>query len=99
MKVKINETLKGIDGVKDLLNSETRQSLTLRDVIISSLLPPVENDKQEEKWSKYEIFKKVRDAKTEVDLKAEEVVLIKKCIGKFQPPLILGQAFELIGEK
>ena len=94
MKIKLNETIKAADGKTDLQTQEGR--MTLKNVIIASLLTPVQEDKQEDKWNKYEIFKRVRDAKVEIELKAEEIVLIKKVIGKFQPPLILGQCFELL---
>jgi len=95
MKIKIKETIKGIDGITILKNPDG-SDMTLKDVIIASLLPPVQEDKQDVKWGKYEIFKKVRDGKAEVELKTEEITIIKQAIGKFQPPLILGQCFEFI---
>ena len=88
MKIKINDKLKGIND-EDL-------NVTVKDVIIQSLLSPVQEDKQEDKWLKYEIYKKVKEAVSEVDLKTEQITIIKKAIGKFQPPLILGQTFEII---
>ena len=83
MKFEINTTLKGI--------KDEPLQLTVKDVIIQSLLSPVNEDKQEEKWHKYEVYKKVKEALDEVELKTEDVTLIKKMIGRFQPPLILGQ--------
>jgi len=100
MKIKLNETLKGIDGKQLLDDIEIPgKKLTLKSKIITSLLTPQQEDKEADKWSKYEIFKKVRDAKTEVELTAEEVTIVKKVIGKTQPVLILGQCFELIEGK
>ena len=88
MKFEINTTLKGI--------KDEPLQLTVKDVIIQSLLSPVNEDKQEEKWHKYEVYKKVKEALDEVELKTEDVTLIKKMIGRFQPPLILGQCYEII---
>ena len=88
MKIKLEITLKGI--------KDEPLQLTVKDVIIQSLLSPVNEDKQEEKWHKYEVYKKVKEALDEVELKTEDVTLIKKMIGRFQPPLILGQCYEII---
>lgn len=100
MKVKINTTLKGVDGVKELPNPETKSALTLKDILISSLLTPDEKDDEKKKFEKWEIFKKIRDAQDgEAELTIEEMALVKKGVGKFQPPLILGQCFELLEGK
>jgi hypothetical protein len=96
MKVKINEKIKGIDGVQPVISPDTKVELTLRDVCVSSILTPMQDDDQKSKYEKYELFKKLRDAKVEVELTAAEIVLIQKCIGKFQPALILGQCFEML---
>lgn len=97
MKIKLNETLKNIDGVT-LLNSPADRSkeYQLKEAIISSILTPIEKESQEDKWRKYEIFKKVRDAGDDIELKSEDIVLIKKAIGHFQPQLIMGQCFEML---
>lgn len=90
MKIKINENLKGIDG------QNIAPPMTLKNVCITSILTPTEGDDEKKKFEKYEIFKKLRDAKEDVTLTAEEIAVVKKGIGKFQPPLILGQCFELL---
>jgi hypothetical protein len=95
MKVKVNETLKGIDGV-EVLKNERGKGLTLKDICVNSILSPVEGDDDKKKFEKYEIFKKIRDAKADVELSIEEVALVKKSIGKIQPPLIMGQCFEFL---
>lgn len=94
MKIKVNEKLKGVND-EFLLDREGRE-LTLKETIIQSLLSPVQEDRQEDKWNKYEIYKKIKNTESDVDLKTEEIAIIKKSIGKFQPPLILGQCFEII---
>ena len=98
MKVKINEKIKGLDGV-ETLKGEKNRDLLLRDICINALLTPDQQDDEKKKWEKYEIFKKIRDSKSDVELKAEEITTIKKAIGKLSPPLIMGQCFELIEGK
>lgn len=104
MKIKINTKLQDEEG-KEIIYG-TKPPLTLRDVIVGSLLGTViENvngqlqqsvESEEIKWQKYEIFKKIKDEKHEVELKIEEIALIKKYIGKIQPTIIMGQSFELL---
>jgi hypothetical protein len=99
MKVKVNELIFGVDGFTVIPNSDTGESLTLRNVCINSILAPLEGDDEKKRFEKYEIFKKLRDCKDEdgiVELTAEQISTLKKSIGKLQPPLILGQCFELL---
>lgn len=97
MKIKLNTTLKGIDGILVLDDPDfPGKKLTLKSKIMTSLLASRPDESDKEKLERYDIFKKVRDAPAEIDLKAEEIVIIKKAIGRIQPPLILGQCFELL---
>lgn len=91
MKLKIDVLLVGTDGISPLPNSPT-----LKDVCINSLIAPQQEDDEKKKFEKYEIYKKIRDVEEEVELKIEELALIKRVIGKIQPTLIMGQCFELI---
>lgn len=95
MKIKVNETLKGIDGV-EVLKGEKGRPLTLKDICINSILSPDQGDDDKKKFEKWEIFKKVRDANDFAELTVEEITIVKKSIGKIQPPLILGQCYEII---
>lgn len=97
MKLKINQELVGLDGKAIAPTVGTK--LTLKEVCVNSLLSPMEGDGEKEKFEKWEIYKKLRDAKTEADLTINDLATIKKCVGKFQPPLILGQVFEMIEQK
>jgi hypothetical protein len=93
MKIKINQKLLDALG-KEIVNNAT--PLTLKDVCIGSILTPIDGDDEKKKFEKYLIYKKLRDATDEADLTIEDLAIIKKGIGKFQPPLILGQCFELL---
>lgn len=98
MKVKINQKLMGSDG--EPLQKEKGQAITFKDIAIHSILSPVQGDDEKKKWDKYEIYRKLQDAKgAEVELKTEEVAILKLAIGKIQPPLIMGQCWEIIESK
>ena len=98
MKINLTTEIKQRDGIKPIVNVENNLSLTLKDVCINALLALIEKDDEKTKYSDYELYKRIRDVK-EVDLKTEEIVRIKKKIGAFNPPLILGQAFDLLENK
>jgi len=95
MKIKTNTALKGVDGL-ETLKGEKGRPLTIRDIIVNSVLTPIQEDDDRKKFEKWEIFKKVRDAGDEVTLTIEEVGVIKKATGKIQPPLIMGQVWEAL---
>lgn len=108
MKIKINQFLTDVDGETPII--EKGNVLTLKDIIIGAVLTPMQEDDQKKKFEKWDLFKKVRgdvgvvEAGTlpvthphyTVSLTSEEIVLIKTGIGKIYPPLILGQAFEML---
>ena len=97
MKVKVNNQLNDVEGQP--LQGEKGRTLTMRDVCINSLLTPVQGDDEKAKWEKYEIFKKLRDAKDEVELKLEELNVVKKAVGKIQSQLLMGQVWEMLEGK
>lgn len=97
MKVKVNNQLKDVEGKP--LQGEKGKPLTMRDVCINSLLTPVQGDDEKAKWEKYEIFKSMRDSKEEVDLKIEQITILKKAVGKVQPPLLMGQIWDMLENK
>lgn len=99
MKIKINQTLKGVDGKQELPNVDEKRPLTIKDVCISALLTPIDGEDEKSKFSRWEIFKLLREATDQVDLTLEQLSLVKKYVGKFQPPLIMGQVFDLIEGK
>lgn len=100
MKVNVNQTLKGVDGVEALKGQDGRP-LILKDVCINALLAPVQGDDDKKKWEKYEVFKKLRDGIREgeeinVELKAEEITMLKQATGKASTPLVMGQVWEML---
>jgi hypothetical protein len=98
MKVKVNQVLNDAEG--NPLPYKEKVSLTLRDICSISILNPIQGDEEKTKLMKYDIFKKLRNLKAnEIELTAEEIALVKKSVAYFQPPLIMGQCFEMIEGK
>lgn len=94
MKIDINKNLTSIDDQPLLDNGK---SVTLRDVCIQATLTPSQKDTQEEKWKKYEIYKKLKKCDGGiVELTVEEISIIKKASGEIHPPLLMGQLFDLL---
>lgn len=52
MKIKLNAQLVGVNGVKPLINPETKSPMTLKDVCINSILTPIQGDKEKQKFEK-----------------------------------------------
>ena len=97
MKIKILTKLFNVDD-KTIKGPDTKD-LTVKDVCINALLSPKMDDSEKVKWDKYELYKRLKTAKDVVELSAEEIVLLKQAIGKTQPPLIMGQAWEVLESK
>jgi hypothetical protein len=94
MKIKINQNLISINGTDPIFDNG--KALSLKDVSIAAVLTPNQEDDFVKKMTKYEIFKKLRDAEEEVELSAEEIATIKAASGKIHPPLVYGQTCEML---
>jgi hypothetical protein len=87
------------------------ETLTLKDIFIKSILTPVKDgysptgqliskgDDEKTKMEKWEIYKKIKNEETQAELTVEELKIIKEGIGKNEPPLVMGQCFDLIENK
>ena len=96
MKIKMNQLL--LDENDKSIKVIDKPDLTLRDVCVHSLLSAQQEDKEKEKFERYEVFQKIKkpDKDGFVDLSTGEIQIIKKAIGIFQPPMLLGQAFYML---
>jgi len=100
MKVNVNQKLLGVDGV-EVLKGQDGRPLILKDICITALLTPNQQEDEKKKWDKYELYKKLREGVKEgedinVELKSEEITLLKQAVGKTQTPLIMGQCWEFL---
>ena len=75
---------------------------TLRDAIKQALLAQFEDERNltlEEKVKRYDLYQKVKDAVDPADFTSDEIVLIKKVVGKAYGVLIVGQAVKMLEGK
>lgn len=100
MVINVTQVLKSFSGQVMLDKDEQGNAVeaTLRMAIVNALLSPVQKETGVDKVKKYELAKKVYQ-NDEVDLESEEITLIKTRIGEVFPPLIVGQADELLENK
>lgn len=70
--------------------------LTVRNVIVNALVALQEGDKAEEKLDKFFLARKIQQANSEVDLTAEDIVLIKKTVGPLYSPEAVGAVWEIL---
>jgi hypothetical protein len=99
MKINFNQLI--LDEQDKPIKVADKPDLTLRDICINSLLSVQQEDKEKEKFERFEIFQKIKKPDDEgfVELTTNEIVVIKKVVGIFQPPLLLGQAFNMLENK
>ena len=72
---------------------------TLRTVCQNALVAVYQDEQQlsgEDKLSRWELAVKIKKAVDPCELTTEEVVLVKKLIGKAYGPVISGQAWEML---
>ena len=97
MKIRIDLIIKKVDGVTPIPNPDVRGApMTLRDVCINSILTLCKSDGERKKRNKWRLFKKLRVVTGEIELTEEEIRIIKKSIARLQPPLVMGQCFEML---
>jgi len=96
MKIKLNEVLKDIDGKTSL--KLQNKVMTLKDVSIQAILTPGKDERPEQKYKNYEIFRKLSEG-GEIDLSVEDISYLKRKIGELFPPLIMGQAWDILEKK
>jgi hypothetical protein len=87
------------DG-SDLMGTDGKPTrLTLESVAENALLGTY-NDEQnltgEEKLKRYHLAMKIYDHKTDAELSAEELALVKRLIAKSYNTLVMGRAWELL---
>ena len=80
-------------------NRELRVPITLRSVCVNVLMglgPDERGMGGEEKARRFSLGMKVHKVKEPLELKSEQIVLLKKLIGAAYAPLVVGQVFEML---
>lgn len=94
MKINLNAPMLDLNNQK--IKQDNGKLFTLKDVCIISLLSNDESVKTGvEKMKRFLLSSKIQKA-NDLDLKAEEIVLLKDSIGKVYNALIVGRAYELL---
>ena len=72
--------------------------LTLKDIVTSLLMnKEYEDIDGNKKYERFMLTKKINEAKDGLlKLESTEIIMIKDLIGKTQPPLIVGQCYDLL---
>ncbi len=92
MKIDIGRQLENADGT--FARNGDGVPVTLKDILIGSLLAPVEEDA---KIKHYSLYRDLRKTKVGfVSWSAEDVVIAKKAVLRTQPTLVAGQAYEML---
>jgi len=95
MKINLTQQIMRIDD-KPFENPETKTPYTLKDVVIEAVLAPEAKEDNKKKYSKYELYLKLKAAGKEIDLTTDEISEIKRLIGEVKPALIMGQAWDML---
>ena len=102
MKIDFTQKLVTMAGatMKDMDEKGDAIDATLKLATINALLSPAPQGEQEsgvDKIKKYELAKMIFKSEGEVDVTAEDITLIKKCVEKsFPSPMIVGQVNEML---
>jgi len=94
MKIDFNIELKTLKG--ETLKDSEKNNITLKTVTINCLLGESNDDKMlsgEKKLEKYLLAEKIYTSESEIDIKSDEISMIKKIISENYPPLISGQCW------
>lgn len=109
---KVFKTLDGRDMTVNIVDDEkgsiggqkvTKKDLTLREVMTNAILSPPQNQQNPreqiegaEKARRYYLAMEIHKSKKQIELNVDDIKLIKDEIGRVYPPLIVGQAFEIL---
>jgi hypothetical protein len=103
MKVDFSSPINGLDNkpVKEANGSGGSMEITMSSICCSVLLTQDTEEAAatgEEKVKRFKIAEKVYSG-GEQDLSAEDIVLLKRLIGKFYGPLVVARAYDILEPK
>ena len=99
MKIDFTKVFTDFAG-NEIPNGDSGKPIDLKGVCVGALLQQTsEKIGGLAKAKCYDLALKINQAEKPIDLDSEEIVAIKALIDKFQPPMIVGQAFKLLEGK
>jgi len=57
-----------------------------------------ENEEGTKKLDKFMLAQRIQLSKGAIELKAEDILMIKEVVGKYESPIIVGQVYKALGE-
>jgi hypothetical protein len=94
MRVDLSKTFENVDG-KRVVAMDTQKELTLKQVLIQACLAG--NTPEAEKIQRYSIYRTLQKAGNGiVNLKAEDIVILKRAILQISNVLIAGQTHDML---
>jgi hypothetical protein len=99
MKLNVNQVLTQYNGqpMMDVDNGKTIEA-TVKLALVNAVASPVQSDKMIDKIRKDELAIRIYKADPEVELTAEDVVLIKERVGEMYAPVIVGQIVRMLNQ-
>ena len=101
MVIDVSKNLYQLNGnvIMDVDEKGNATPATLKLALVNAILSSEPNEKPVDKLHKYELAKSIYKAEKEVELKVEDVALIKRRVEDVYAPLIVGQVVELLEGK
>ena len=98
-KIKIDVPFEGFEG--PIQGEDNGVSMTLKSMVVKASIIGNPNEVDgEAKYKVYKVGQKFVEAEEEVELSAEEIVLIKKLIANVYPsPMVIGIAYDMLEGK
>jgi len=103
MKVDFSMVLTDLLGKPVLWGRSSDDHATLKHISVNALTDTLPSEVSgraqvsgEEKFKKFKLASKISDADGPVDLKSEEISLLKKLIGELYAPVIVGRAWDML---
>jgi len=97
MKVDFQKPILGLNG-KPIVDNNAGGDLTLATVCSRSLIASDTPKNAEEKFRRGRLAIKISDSKVPLDLKVEDISLIKEVVSEIWSPLVIARAFPLLDE-
>lgn len=96
MKLLLTTPIVDLNG--KVLNNDLGEPFKLRGILINALLAAFQDEQNlsgEDKLYRWKLANKINDS-VELEVKAEDIVLLKKLVAKAYAPIISGQVWEIL---
>lgn len=93
MMINLTQKIKDFEGT---VIKRGDKNITLRDILVETLLTDKQTTTNEDKMNKWVLVKKLRDAKDSIDLSIDELAKIKEEVISYGTTLIAGQVSDIL---